>query len=100
MAVLRRQQDPENFLSLISKWKEREHMEEDDMDVLIHGRKTADMVLSYGKRAAAALLVFGVGPVTAYQVLSKMHQNEKDLYLDLLKAKIQYIRTKPYWDNK
>jgi ATP-dependent Lhr-like helicase len=100
LAVLRRQHDPETFLSLIGKWRERGHLEEEDMDMLIHGRKTADMVLSYGMRAAVALMVHGIGPITAYQVLSRMHQNEKDFYIDLLKAKIQYIRTKPYWEDR
>jgi len=68
--------------------------------MLVYGRKTADMVLSYGRRAAVALMVYGIGPVTAYQVLSRMHQNEKEFYADLLKAKIQYMRTKPYWDDR
>lgn len=63
-------------------------------------RKTADMVLSYGRKAVEALMVRGVGPVTSYQVLSRMHRDEKKLYSDLLKAKIQYMKTRQYWDNK
>ena len=100
LAVLRRQQSPEAFLSLVEKWREGEHLGDDDREMLIYGRKTADMVLSYGRRAAVALMVHGIGPVTAYQVLSRMHQNEKEFYADLLKAKIQYMRTKPYWDDR
>jgi len=38
--------------------------------------------------------------VTAYQVLSRMHQDEDGLYSDLLKAKIQYMRTRQYWDER
>ena len=100
MAVLRRQQNPEAFLSLVGRWREGEHLGDDDREMLVYGRKTADMVLSYGRRAAVALMVHGIGPVTAYQVLSRMHQNEKEFYADLLKAKIQYMRTKPYWDDR
>ena len=58
------------------------------------------MVLSYGKKALEALAVHGVGPVTAYQILSRMHATDKDFYSDLLKAKIQYMRTRQYWDDK
>jgi ATP-dependent Lhr-like helicase len=58
------------------------------------------MVLSYGRKALEALAVHGVGPVTAYQVLSRMQATDQDFYSDLLKAKIQYIRTRQYWDNK
>jgi hypothetical protein len=47
-----------------------------------------------------ALMVKGVGPVTSYQVLSRMHQSERALYSDLLKAKIQYMKTRQYWENK
>jgi hypothetical protein len=58
------------------------------------------MVLSYGRKAVEALMVRGVGPVTSYQVLSRMHQDERSFYSDLLKAKIQYMKTRRYWDNK
>jgi ATP-dependent Lhr-like helicase len=72
----------------------------EEMDTVTNGRKTADLVLSYGHKALEALAVHGVGPVTAYQVLSRMHATNKDFYSDLLKAKIQYMRTRQYWDDK
>jgi ATP-dependent Lhr-like helicase len=100
LAVLRRHQSPESFLALVKRWKAGEALSDDDMDVLTHGRKTADMVLSYGRKAVEALAVHGVGPVTSYQVLSKMHRDEREFYSDLLKAKIQYMRTRQYWDEK
>ncbi|MFB0543439.1 MAG: hypothetical protein ACETVR_01530, partial [Candidatus Bathyarchaeia archaeon] len=99
LAVLRKQQSPEAFLALLKQWKKGELITGDERDILTHGRKTADLVLSYGRRAVVALLVYGVGPITAYQVLSRMHQDEKEFYRDLLKTKIQYMRTKPYWDK-
>jgi hypothetical protein len=45
-------------------------------------------------------MVYGVGPVTSYQVLSRMHRSEKEFFKDLLKAKIQYMKTRQYWDGK
>ena len=80
--------------------KAGEELPEEERDTLTQGRKTADMVLSYGRKAVEALMVRGVGPVTSYQVLSRMHQDERALYADLLKAKIQYMKTRQYWDNK
>lgn len=100
VAVLRRHQSPEAFLSLMGRWRAGEPLSEDERELLAYWRKTADMVLSYGKRAVVALMVYGIGPVTAYQVLSKMQQDEKEFYGDLLKAKVQYMRTKPYWGEK
>jgi len=100
LAVLRRHQRPEGFLATAKRWMKGEPLGDDERQALTYGRKTADMVLSYGRQAVVALMVFGVGPVTAYQVLSRMHKDERDFYADLLKAKIQYMRTKPYWDDK
>ena len=100
LAVLRRHQDAPEFLGLFNRWKGGEEVVGDDKDTLTHARKTADMVLSYGRKAMEALMVRGVGPVTAYQVLSRMHQDEDKLYSDLLKAKIQYMRTRQYWGER
>jgi len=100
LAVLRRHQSPEAFLELVERWRRGEALSDDEREALAYGRKTADMVLSYGRRAVVALMVYGIGPVTAYQGLSKMHQDEKAFYADLLRAKVQYMRTKPYWDEK
>lgn len=100
LALLRRQQDESSFLDLFRRWRDKEEITSEEKDLLVKGRKTADLVLSYGRKAIEALLVRGVGPVTSYQVLSRMHREEKELYSDLLKAKIQYIKTRQYWDNK
>jgi hypothetical protein len=45
-----------------------------------------------------ALLIWGIGPQTAAQVLAKMHRREEDLFADLLGAKLKYIQTRPFWD--
>jgi ATP-dependent Lhr-like helicase len=100
LAVLRRNEDPAHFQSLLNRMKAGEQLLPEEMDTVTNGRKTADMVLSYGHKALEALAVHGVGPVTAYQVLSRMHPTDKEFYSDLLKAKIQYMRTRQYWDDK
>jgi ATP-dependent Lhr-like helicase len=100
LSMMRRRQDPSFFLELVRSWKDGEEVLGDEREQLIHGRKTADMILSYGRKAVEALMVYGVGPVTSYQVLSKMHRNEEEFYKDLLRAKIQYMKTRQYWDNK
>ncbi len=100
LAMMKRHQSPDHFLSLLRRFKEGEELFGDDQDQLVHGRKTADMVLSYGRKAVEALMVYGVGPVTSYQVLSKMHRSDEEFYRDLLKAKIQYMKTRQYWDDK
>ena len=100
LAVLRRYHDKEAFVASYRRMRAGEELPEEERDILTQGRKTADMVLSYGRKAIEALMVRGVGPVTSYQVLSRMHREEREFYSDLLKAKIQYMKTRQYWDNK
>ncbi|NIQ08108.1 MAG: hypothetical protein GWO20_21055 [Candidatus Korarchaeota archaeon] len=75
-------------------------MTEEELKDLSYARHTADLILSYGKKAIIALEVRGIGPETAFRILGRMHQKEDDLYTDLLKAKIQYLRTRQYWKTE
>jgi ATP-dependent Lhr-like helicase len=83
---------------ILQKWRSREELTEEEQAVLSRARRAADLVLSYGRQAAVALLTWGVGPQTAANVLAKMHVRDEDFYADLLKAKLRYIQTRPFWD--
>lgn len=69
-----------------------------DEIVVNRARRAADLVLSYGRQATIALLTWGVGPQTAASILAKMHVRDEDFCADLLKAKLRYIQTRPFWD--
>jgi ATP-dependent Lhr-like helicase len=100
LAKLMQRQDPDVVCSLLKQRQEGKALTPEQMDELIYARRTADLVLSYGKKAIIALQTKGVGPETAFRILGRMHPNEDDFYMDLLKAKIQYLRTKPFWEEK
>jgi len=100
LAVMEYNKDPKIFLNMLERHYNNEELLPEERESITKGRKTADLVLSYGRRAIEALSVHGVGPVTAYQILSRMQQDEKTLYSDLLKAKIQYMRTRQYWAER
>lgn len=85
-------------LSVTKKWSKDQPLTEEEQKILTRTRRTADLVLSYGKRGVMALLTWGVGPQTAAQVLAKMHKREEDFLADLLQAKLKYIQTRPFWD--
>ena len=93
-------QDPKALIDILRRRLKGKELSREELDQLMHARRTADMVLSHGKKALVAFQVRGVGPETAFRVLSKMHPNEDDFYMDLLKAKIQFIRTRQYWEDK
>jgi ATP-dependent Lhr-like helicase len=72
---------------------------DDDRTLLAKSRRSADLVLSYGRRAVIAQCVYGIGPQTASRILAKMHDNEREFYKDLLEAKLHFITTRQFWDK-
>ena len=100
LALVRFNQNAENLQQILETRLENKELTEEELKDLTYARHTADLILSYGRKAVIALEVRGVGPETAFRILGKMHQKEDEFYMDLLKAKIQYLRTREYWENK
>ncbi len=84
---------------VLGKKRKGEPLDENDQKALVKARRSADLVISYGKRGVIAQSVYGIGPQTASRVLAKMHEKDEDFYKDLLEAKLQFIATRPYWNN-
>jgi ATP-dependent Lhr-like helicase len=100
LAKLMRSQAPGAVHALIKRRKDGEDLTREELDELVYTRRTADLVLSYGKKALVALQTRGVGPETAFRILGRMHPAEEEFYVDLLKAKIHFIRSSPYWKRR
>ena len=100
LALLYRNQDANHLKDALRRRRKREELSEEELKELTQARRKADLILSYGKNAIRALEVKGVGPETASRILGKMHPSEDEFYLYLLKAKIQYLRTREFWENK
>jgi len=73
---------------------------EDEQKALARVRQTADLVAVYGRKAVIAQAVYGVGPQTASKILAKMHDDDKAFYEDLFEAKLRYITTRQFWDER
>jgi ATP-dependent Lhr-like helicase len=100
LAPLYFSQDAAHVQEVLQKRQQGKDLAEEELKELTNARRMADLVLSYGKQAVVALEVKGVGPETASRILGKMHPKEDGFYMDLLKAKIQYLRTREFWENK
>jgi ATP-dependent Lhr-like helicase len=100
LTSLRRKEDVEKLTEFLNRRIRKEQLTEEELKELSNARRAADLTLSYGKQAITAMQVKGVGPETASRILGKMHVNEEDFYMDLLKAKIQFLRTRQFWDDK
>lgn len=85
--------------SILQRKLQKEKLTDEEQKLLVRARRSADLTLSYGKRAVFALSVYGIGPQTASKILAKMHDDEESLYRDLLEAKLKFIETRPYWDR-
>lgn len=89
-----------DFLTrILEKKLKAKLLEQGEIDVLSRARRSADLVLSYGKRAVVAQCVYGIGPQTASRILAKMHDEDRSFYKDLLEAKLKFITTRPFWDK-
>jgi len=100
LALLNPNQDGEHLYEVLKRRREGKEVSEEELRELAQARRTADLALSYGKKAIIALEVKGVGPETASRILGKMHPKDDDLFMDLLKAKIQYLRTREFWKDR
>jgi len=83
----------------LKRRREGKELMPEELKELSQARRKADLVLSYGSQAVRAMQVKGVGPETASRILGRMHFEEDKFYMDLLKAKIQFLRTREYWDK-
>ncbi len=100
LAKLMRKQRPDALRNLLQRRQKGDKLSPGELDELVYSRRTADLILSYGRKAIVALQIKGVGPETAFRILGKMHPHDDEFFNDLLKAKIQYLRTKPFWNEK
>ena len=75
-------------------------LNEEEEKELVRARQGADLVAVYGQKAVVAMSVYGIGPQAASRILAKMHRDEKRFYNDLYEAKLQYLTTRPYWDQR
>jgi ATP-dependent Lhr-like helicase len=100
LAPLYRSQDESHLRDALQRRRENKELTPEELKELSQARRKADLVLSYGKDAVKALQVKGVGPETASRILGKMHPEPDKFYLDLLKAKIQFLRTREFWDKQ
>jgi len=82
----------------ILKRTKKQKISEEEEELVIRAKRTADLILVYGKGAAIALSGRGVGAQTAARILAKMHPDEQSLLRDILEAEKNYARTRRFWD--
>ncbi|MEM3781613.1 MAG: DEAD/DEAH box helicase [Candidatus Micrarchaeaceae archaeon] len=59
--------------------------------------REAGLVEAYGNRALMALSTYGIGIDTAARILKMLRKSYRELYIDLLNAQRNFIKTRKYW---
>jgi ATP-dependent Lhr-like helicase len=101
IAVLRR------YNRDISKILTKKDLNDEEKKEFKRLHKNASLVLSYGQYATIALVGRGIGPDTAARILrrytvkdiEKSEEVEIKFLRDILKAELNYAKTRGFWDN-
>ena len=95
IAALRRYQT--DALNIVKKKIKKRELTKEELDSFNNIRRSADLVIVYGKKAVVALAGRGIGPQTAARILAMLHHKNEEFYKDILKAEKEFVRTKKYW---
>jgi ATP-dependent Lhr-like helicase len=91
------EKDDKEVEKIFKKRKQGRGLSESEKKHFLEIMRRASLMEAYGKKAAIALSVYGVGPETAARILQKLHREESPFLVDLLEAQKQFIRTKRFW---
>lgn len=84
-------------LKLIEKFLKSKRISSEEKKKIERIEKSADLFLTYGKKAALVLAGRGIGPKTAIRILTRYHRNEEELLKDIWKEERKFMRTKRFW---
>ena len=95
IAVLRKRHI--NAVEVVKKRIKKKPLTADEQKDLQTIRRSADLVMVYGRKAAEVLAGHGIGPQTAARILAMMHTSNEKLYKDILTAEKTFAKNKIYW---
>jgi ATP-dependent Lhr-like helicase len=85
------------YINIIKKKLAKDKLKKDEERIYKNIRRTADLVITYGKRAVITLSARGIGPETAARILSKLPKDDETLLQEIFEAEKRFRRTKKYW---
>lgn len=95
ISVLRRRQL--NAQDIVRKKLKKKELNKEETNEFQTIRRSADLVVVYGRKAVEVMAGHGIGPQTAARILAMLHTNKEQFYKDILEAEKQFARTKIYW---
>ncbi len=95
IAVLRRRQL--NAQDIVKKKLKKKELNKEETNEFQTIRRSADLVVVYGRKAVEVMAGHGIGPQTAARILAMLHTNKEQFYKDILEAEKQFAKTRIYW---
>jgi ATP-dependent Lhr-like helicase len=82
---------------IVKKWLKGKDLTPEEREKLGFIKKSADLCIVYGKLACIVMAGRGIGPQTAFRILSKPRRKEEDLFKYILDAERAFIKNKKFW---
>ncbi|HIQ03723.1 MAG TPA: DEAD/DEAH box helicase [Desulfurococcales archaeon] len=88
-----------NLENIVKKKLRKGKLVGEEKLVYEEARKSATLVLTYGKVAVIALAAKGIGPKTAAKIIGKLSLGETEFYKAIIEAERNYLKTRMFWRN-
>lgn len=82
----------------LKKEKKNKKLKDEEKEAVKRARKSANLIITHGKKAITAMAGRGVGPATASRILSMQYKNENKFFKAILDAERVYARTHQFWN--
>ncbi|MGC8571234.1 MAG: DEAD/DEAH box helicase [Caldivirga sp.] len=93
-----RDEDVDKAIKLVMRARRGLQLSTDEEEYLNELRERARIIMDHGYRGLIALSAYGVGTTTVKRILSNI-SNDDELFLNILEAERDYVRTKAFWAN-
>jgi len=88
-----------NLRRILNLKEKGKKLSKEDQQIFERAQKSANLVLSYGKKAIIAMAGYGIGPTTATRILSVPYKNEYEFFQAIIEAEKQFIKTRQFWNS-
>jgi ATP-dependent Lhr-like helicase len=86
-------------LELLNKAKRKKKLAEDEKKDLVNIKRSASLMITYGKKYTMTYAGRGIGPETAARILARLPEDEEQLLKYIYEAEKLFIKNKIYWNR-
>ena len=88
-----------NIRRILNLKRKGQKVSKEENQIFERAQKSANLVLSYGKKAIIAMAGYGIGPSTAIRLLAVPYKNDYEFIQAIIEAEKQFVKTRPFWNS-